>query len=112
MMKPAFDAPILAGGLKPLCGVHALGRTTGEQMNRFGLMLTDVTIKLGDLFDMREADLLRSGPLGMELSAFPAAAVHLAGPGHRGRYRARGKTPPEWRPAAFARFAGSPFGCL
>ena len=111
-MKPAFDTPILAGGLKPLRGVHAFGRTTGEQMNRFGFVLTDMAIKLGDLFDMREADLLRSGPLGVELPAFPASAVHLAGPGHRGCYRARGKTPPEWRPEAFARSAGFPFGCL
>lgn len=110
-MYCTLDAPVLARSLKPLGRVQALRGPTGQQVHRFGFVFTDMAIEFGDLFDVREAELLRGCRLRMNLSAFPPALVHLVGPGHRRGDRLRGKNPPAWRRSVCGAFVGSLFGC-
>lgn len=104
LMEAALDAPILTDAFQPLLRVQTLRRKAADQMDRLGLMFADMAIELGNLLDMREADLLRGGRLRMNLSAFQTFAVDLLGPGHCRSDRLRGKKPPEWRRNACGAF--------
>ena len=103
-MQAAFDAPVLSGGGKPLCCVKSIRSATGDQVDRLWLVLTDVTIELSDLLDVREASKLRGCLLRVNLPLFPSASIDLVGPRKRRRHGLRGKRPPAWRRSVCARF--------
>ena len=112
LVQAAFDTPVLPIGLEPLLGVEAVGFAAGQQPNGFGLVRADMPVELGGLRDMREADLLRRGRAGVNLSAFATAAVAFLAPSHGLCHGPRGKNPPRWRGTGSAPFAGGPSGCL
>ncbi len=96
-MQTAFDAPVLADGVKPLGRVQPTRRTAGDQVDRLGLVVADVTVELSNLLDVGEAGKFRGCRLRVNLSTFSPAAIQLVGPGKRRSHGLRGKRPPEWR---------------
>jgi len=101
-MQAAFDAPVFADGLNPLCRVQLIRWTAADQVYRFRLVFTDVAIELCDLLDMRKAGTFRGCRLRVNLPAFPSAPIQFVGPGKRWRHGLRGKSPPAWRRSVYA----------